>query len=801
MLKRWGTLCGFFLVSFSLLFLEILITRIFSFVLVMNIGYLVISIALLGLGAGGVYDSVRPAQEVNFQKRIGWSALLSSVSLLVVFYLVSLIGFPGSAVAVLALILYYPLVFIPFFFIGYILAITFRFRVEIIGTLYGVNMVASGLGCLAALALLRGLGAEKLLLFAAGLISFAGFLFVAGHSLKKLQTVCLCFFGVCIVLGLFSDSWLQFQPSMMKPLGYYRNIWSDYKVEFSRWDPLGRVDVISSKDNLLTFEDEQYLIKGMTIDGTANTPLIPWGSSLETTAFYRGGIHGQGYQLFSVTNGAYPKDVLCVGLGGGIDIQAALHFNAESITGVEVNKTVIDAVRFQFNEFLDGLYQKPGVEVVHADGRHFLARSEQQYDLIQFSGVDTASELSRGLNLHSESYLYTLEAFSDYYKHLKPKGVLSMFWFEMDPPRIMLRAVAIAGAALKQAGIEHPEKHIWVVQQNSIASILVSPTPFTDEEISGYIDLVEASKYKKEMIFDFYNIKQKLKAPIYFRYQPGNFGTDPFSQLMLASSSGREKEFIDNYVYDISVTTDNKPFFFKYYTWQARMKGIVIGFLLILAQLAQAIIFSLAFIIYPLWRYGKRSEVLIPKSAAVIGYFIMLGLGYILVEICLMQRFAFYLGNPSYSMALILSAMLISSGIGAAVYQAKLSTIKNLPSFAAISAALVLGFPFLFLLPGFVYSTLELSLNARTALTLIWVTPLGFLMGIPFPAGLHAIGRNYKSAVPWVFGINGAAGVVGSILTIIIAMEVGFNAVLVISAVLYLCAAVLYPAMAKVVNN
>jgi hypothetical protein len=782
MRERPGFIIGFFLVSFSLLFLEILITRIFSYVLAANIAYLVISIALLGLGAGGVFDALRPVAEPGIPRRLALLCLFGSFSLVLVFIMISWIGFPTLIWTGISVLLYYPLVFIPFFFLGLVLASVFRVRIQRVGFIYGINMAASGLGCLAAIALLRPMGAESELLAGAGLIALAGAFFATGRA-RLIRASCLVMSLLFLLLSLQPDLVLSFKAAGMKPVEIYRHKWPDFKIDYSKWDPLGKVDVFSSEQNLLVFGDSSYKTKGMTIDGLANTPVIPWGQNLYTTPFFKGSFYGQGYIA-----GHHPEKVLIIGLGGGVDVQAALHFGAKEIIGVEVNRSVIDAIKGPLRDYLGDLYQQPQVTIVHADGRHFIARSSEKYDLIQFTGVDTSSELQWGLNLHAESYLYTHEAFVDYFRHLEPGGILAMTWFDFYPPRVMLRAAAIAATALADMGAEHPERHFIICQQSCFVCMLVRPLPFTDEEIKDYAAKLKATEFKDDIFYDFGHIKFKQDFSLYIRYAPGIEPPNAFTDLMQSFREGREDEFIRNYIYDISVTYDDQPFFWKYYSFQAKTKGVGLGLLLMILQLLQAAGFSLLFILYPLKILRSRDKINIPRSGMVAAYFVLLGLGYMFIEVCLMQRFAFYLGNPAYSIATILGGLLVSSGAGAAIFQKMTWSAKNMVVLAVVFIVLILTGCYLFIVPRFVYETMDLSLVARTLSTLVWVMPLGLLMGIPFPAGLRMVGASQEQAVPWGFGINAAASVVGTILCVFIAMEFNFTTVLATAAGLYLFA-------------
>ncbi len=773
---------GLFVVSFALLYLEILINRVFSYVLWANLAYLVISIALLGLGAGAVWDAVVFKPAARPEARLSRAGLASSLSLVAVFMIIGRIPMAGGfSIVIPLMVLYYILSFIPFFFMGLILATIFRVQVKQVGWIYGINMGASGLACLAALGSLRLMGAESGILLSAALLSLSAILFAPPED-RKVKWICgvLCF--IWIMLLALRPPIFDFQSSGVKEIWFFKENWPDFRLEYQKWTPVGRVDVFSSKQSVLTIGDQVFPYKCITIDGAANTAMFQQEPDMEKTSFYEGTVYGQGYLL------SHRDRVLIIGAGGGTDVKTALHFKAKNIVAVEVNKESIRIVQELYHDYVGAIYDQPGVSIVHADGRSFLSRSREKYDLIQISAIDTFSAIHWGAYMHSENYIFTKEAFVDYFRHLSPEGVVAVFQYEPFPPRIALRTCSIALSALRELGAEHPENHFIVLRQGIWVVALIKKSPLGPEEIEAYLQRLDQSQIRKVINFKAGRFHRE-KVNLRILYAPGHLKENLFSKFFQMASRNEEGEFIRSYDYDVSVSTDNSPFFHKYYTWQFRLGSAgSIGFYIMLVQLLQSLLLCLIFIYLPI-RVFRRREVQPMRHHRMIAiYFLCLGLGYMFVEITLIQRLSLYLGHPMYSMALVLAALLISSGTGAALFQKSAFAEKNLVSLCALAILFFLSVFCLWLLPVFIEKTLFWPLGARFIASGLWVAPLGLAMGVPFPAGLRMLGRSQSHAVPWAFGINAAASVVGSILCVFLAMEVNFSAVLITAAGLYLLA-------------
>ena len=772
---------SFFLSSFALLSLEVLITRLFSLTLWHNFAYLVISIAFLGIGAGGVWESIfrEKRKEVN----LSFPAFFSSLSTWLIFHYAGKFDFqPGSwGIWVLAILSF--LVFFPFFFLGLILVRVFNLYSERIGFVYGINLFASGLGVVLSLVFLPGLGMSGSLILICLLLALSSL----GFSRSMWSKAFLILWLIFLLTGFsWKDRWFEFQVTTTKTFGKFQKAWQDFKLEFSRWDPLGRVDVFASPTHSwLKFENEAYFYRGLTIDGAADTTLIDFKDQLFDTRFFKGSTYGQAFLLY----GRRPEKVLVIGVGGGPDLQSALHFQAQKIIGVEVNGSVLLALK----KFLPRLASNPKITLLKSDGRSYVARSKEKYDIIQISGVDTVSALEWGAYIQAENYVHTLDAYMDYLKHLKPEGILSIGLVELHPPRNMFRACVMLVEAMRRLGIEHPERKIILVQQAQYIQLLARKKDFTSGEIKRYQALLKQYTSPHPITFELRYL-YGIKAPLWLRYAPGVENPEnTFTQFFQKVKQNQEKNFILSYPFDIRPVSDDKPFFYKYYYFPfLDFSPDALGEKVLYAQILEAVLLSGLFIFLPiLWLRRWQA----PGLGKRLWFFLFIGLGYMMIEIPLIQRFVLYLEHPTYSLGLVLAGLLIFSGLGSWLYQRYFFSSKTI-LWIGVGAIFLINLLSLWLVPILVFKTFSLELWGRALISLLWVGALGIFMGIPFPAGIRRLEENSPGLIPWVWAVNTSASVVASILAVILAMGLGFKMVSLIAGGCYLLAGACFPLLA-----
>jgi hypothetical protein len=497
------------------------------------------------------------------------------------------------------------------------------------------------------------------------------------------------------------------------------------------------------------------------------------------------------YLGFDVSSAAYQlrrhRDVLVIGPGGGRDVLTALSMGSGPVTGVEINPITVELMRTRFRTFSGGLYDGfPGVTIVNDDGRSFLGRSSARYGLIEASLVDTWAASAAGAYALTENTLYTVEAFGDYFDHLTPDGIVCFNRWFTAPPVESLRLVSLAREALVRRGVANPGDHVMVVHTDpsdtmmpSLGSILVKASPFSAAEVAT----LRAFAADRRFVV---------------AYTPGSGSVDVAFRELLGPNGA---QFVRSYLYDISAVSDDRSFFFSrvpVMQWLKRRLGLApagtvavplgLGGQTLVVALAATAAATLVLLLLPwLARALRRGRG--PTSAAAGAgaatwalYFVGLGLGFILVEIVLIQRFSLFFGYPVYSLSVVLFTILLSSAVGS-LASGRLTSRRALPAaLGALVAALLI---YALVLPPLLGAARGAPLAARIALAIASIAPLGFLMGIPVPSGLRRAGAAAGALVPWAWAVNGGASVFGSALAVLISMTYGFTASLVAGAIAY----------------
>ena len=492
---------------------------------------------------------------------------------------------------------------------------------------------------------------------------------------------------------------------------------------------------------------------------------------------------------------------MVIGAGGGPDVCRALITGSTDITAVEINPIIVrDVMMDRYAEASKGLYLRPEVRVAIEDGRSYIRRVDESFDVIQMTLVDSWASTASGAFALAENHLYTEEAFRDYLEHLSQDGVLAITRWEFEQPRESLRVVSLGLAALRQLGVNEPHKHFVIAREDvqelsgwgAKDTILIKRNPFTEQELANARRAIE--QYGLTTVY----------AP---DDAPANLFTDFFhSEDPIA--------FASNYLYDISPVTDDRPFFF--YPWRGRHfwetiwsrtaadAKINLGVMLLFVSLGLAVLGVVVILVMPLLLLKQQ----IPRERPLwfhLFYFLSIGMGFILVEIAFVQRIALYLRQPTYALTVVIFSLLISSGSGSYMSRRVVGGRDRRLMILLCSVA-VLTLMLILVTPGVLDSSLSLPLAAKLALVVLLLTPVGFLMGMPFPSGLGRLEKQYPQAVCWAWAVNAAASVLGSVGAILLAIHIGLGMTMLIGGACYLgaLAAVLLtpvsePAQAKTV--
>lgn len=757
---------GIFLCSFSTLCFEITLTRVFSISLWYHFAFMVISIGMLGVGLSGTVLSLYPG--LRRRERLGGYALLLGLSIPAGYLLSNLVPFDPERLAwdrvqLLYILAYYVLLSAPFFFFGLVVSTALSVASRRSGLVYGADLLGAGAGALTAVFIMGMVGPERTV-FIVSLAALAGAV-VMGSRYRPLAAAVI----VLAFLAIFPD-FAQVRMSPYKGLPVALKYpgakhMRTYESGFSRVDafqsPLARFAPGLS----LKYLEELPPQIGLSVDGSNLTAITK--ADAGPPEFLRFLPSALPYEI-------RPRNsVLIMDPKGGLNILLARKYSVERIHRMEFNPLIVDVIRKDFSEFSGQIY---GEGTWTGLVRSRLMRTRDMYDVMDISLAKTVPSAAFGM---AEDYRYTVEAFREYLEHLGPGGVLSISLFILPPPKTELRLLATAVRALEDMGVRNVRKSIAAVRSWGSICILVKPAPFDAKEIErlrGFarrngFDLVYYPGIKKEET----NIYTRMPTPAYY---------EAFENIMNPET---REDFIGRYVFDIREVSDDRPFFHyhlkagnfreTYELAGRKWQYFIEEGLLLPAVLIQALLASLALLFLPALR-GKGHS---PGPRGLLLYFAFLGLGFMFIEVPLIQKMILPLEHPSYAVAGVLTSVLVSSGAGSLLSE----RFPALGSKFMVAVLAVLIVPYGLLINTAAESLLFFPLPVRFALAFALILPAGMMMGIPFPLGMRTLGDSAPALIPWAWAANGCFSVLGPVLAAMAAMWVGFQAVFLIGAACY----------------
>ena len=793
-----------FILSLSTLAVQIAQVRIFSYSLNPSFVYMVISLALLGFGASGTLLSVVPKlKNAPLAKTLPMCLALFAGSSLLANFLFARASQSIAAERGISLLSSTTLIFasfsIPFFFAGMGVALVLLSNRELLSRRYFVNLIGSGVGSFIVYPFMEILGSDTLVVAAVLPTAIAAF-WVGRHQGNVIRFATGSIAALVLVSCFFAPSILPFQPDESDFYADLKNTIEtktgeplETKTLYSEWDPVGRIEIFEFPEPWGLFSEK---IPALLFVQDAGAPSILYDIKNFPEMEY---ILAK-KSLYGIATSIRPKaKVLIMGLGGGPDLIAALGAGAAHVTGVEINRAVIDVLGNKFRDYLQ--LPKPGskkLDLVHSDGRAYAMRFKDEFDVIQMTGADTYAAGAISGSILSENYLYTEEAFSAYLDALKPDGLLAITRFGLEPIKIMTTAEAV----LKKHGISDPNKHVISVKQGDIWFLtLVKKSPFTDDEVRAVRNFVkEAQEAKPSYTCPMYDLmKFSQERYLEIKMDPGL----PEDKSPAAGFAGLKK-FVDAMPdHDFTPSTDDRPFFLQLnkFTWPSlseifadeeidnpllwsmtRYSAIVVQMGILAAFLILGPLLILAF---------KRKSAPLAHALPMALYFFSIGLGFMWVEIGLMQRFSLFLGHPNYSISVVLFTLLVFSGIGSYV-----SGRWRLGRTATISLATIAIGLFIFMTTSatdWILGTMyESTIAVRVVISILLLAPGSFFMGMPLPTMLKFMDENDSDFSPWGLGVNGFASVMGSLSTIPLTIIIGFEATFRLGALAYVTALLAY---------
>jgi hypothetical protein len=756
---------GIFLIALSGLVLEVSITRIFSAAIWYHFAFVAVSVALVGLGASGLVVQYRVSKLKG-----KWAENLTIYSAwgITVFIPITLFVMHALASQVIYLPLYMVLFSVPFFLIGVIISAAFNAFASVAGRLYAADLIGASAGALLVVLFLVLTGGEGSTLIVGLIAAVSATLFsrISKNTRKTIASLIFVVFATSLILlnhvtQIFA---IPTDPTAQKDLPIYLRENPGSKIVKTEWNSFSRIDVVEGGGG------NEGLVAKVFIDGGAGTNIISWNGSIESRQELSTWMQ---YLPFKMMQD--PK-VLVIGSGGGRDVVASLVSGSKDVTSVEINPIIYETVK-SYGDRAGNVYSHQYVRSYVDEGRSFITRSAEKYDIIYVPFVDTWASVSSGGLSVSENFLYTLEGFQQYYDHLTERGKIVTVRWLIDAPRF----ISTYAKLLEQNGIPQDQLHRHLImvtsdsytQDPSITMVVFSKSPFTDEEVNFFSQSFSQYDYKPILI-------------------PGQVMREPYTALL--SGDITLDQFYNQFPTKVYPVTDDNPYFLSF---EKPLPPAVE--ILLYASIGIVTIFLLvpfAWIRRRRTTAGpagieddreisrKRSEIGI---ATIIPYFAALGVGFILIELALLQKLILLMGNPTMTFALLLFTILISSG-GGSLLSSRIAKNNMRNLIFVIGGIAGLGMLYVFFLPSIIYAFLADPIEIKAAVSIAVLAPIGFLMGMPLPTGMRLLKVHRPDFIPWMWAVNGAFSVLGAVLAIALGIMYGSSLAMTLGVLIYLIA-------------
>ncbi len=781
---------GLALISGALIASELTLTRLLSVVLWYHFAFFAISVALFGLGLAAltVHYFDHKWQDVPRVLALGSGGTAVALVCVDLAFINVTPDWFGGAMGVfttltLKLLLLFALAAVPFFCGGLVVSLALTRHAAHASRLYFWDLLGAGLGAVATLLLAEWLPAPQLLCLFAGIACLAGLCFLVDvHRRTLAATLGALAVGIA-ALTILGDGVLSLRVA--KGIDVRRA-----QPELMRWNAFSLVSVLPSADFKGWGLSPQYRgsippQKTLIIDMNAMTPLLAFDGDFKKVDYVT---HDLSAFVYRVRPGL---DSACViGAGGGKDVLAALSSGTQHVTAVEVNPIIAtEIMRGSHRAMVGDLYGRDDVSMVVEDGRSFVRRSADKFNVVHLSMVDTSAASAAGAYALSENALYTRDAFADFFRALAPKGVLSVSSVSLPDLWVGTRLATIARSALGGGSVAERVVVVetpWLgVREARLYNFLVAPDGFD----AATLQAVHAESQRLGFTL--------VHAP----------GTPPQSPLfehglirrvLTEADDQALQQFLGTLPLDTTATSDNRPFFF----YQNRLKDLPIalvaptplhlfgnGLILLAKVFLLSVLFALLLIVLPLLLGGKARGDSAPGAVADLAFAGCLGVGFLLVELGLLHRISPYLGEPTLSLSVVIVAVLLGGAIGSRSLAAKpAATVRR--SMLVLVCAVCLA---ALLLPGLMDATRGWSPQGRGALAAVVVFCIGVLLGVPMPAALRALSARAPRRTAWFWAVNGGTSVLGTVLSTLLALHFGATATVLAGAAVYLLALGLAP--------
>lgn len=770
---------------------QIALMRVLSIAQWHHFAYMIISIAMLGFGASGAVLALARHRLAGWEEAaLRTCALLSAAAMAgcyvasqrVPFETFQLATQPGHWHYLLAL---YLLLAVPFLLVAACVALAFMLVPARVGRLYAFDLGGSGLGAFAAVALLYAVAPNRLpYLLAAAVLGAFGLL----CARRPAQAWAAVGAAAAVGLGLatpWATPWIEpIRLSEYKGLAYARH-YPDAEEGEPYYSPLS---VLTPLESSVIRETPGQLggypmselgelprQTGLFFDGGAVSPVNDFSGFPETFAWTDYVTAAAAYRLVD-----RPR-VAIAGAGGGTEVAAALWHGAAHVDAIEVEGNVFAYCA----DNAPALYNRPDVTPVVAEARGYLRASDGGYGLIHLPLMGSFSASSAGVFALNETYLYTVEAFTLYLDRLAPDGVLSVNCWLKTPPRDALKLFATLVEAGEALGMADPGRHLILLRSWNNATLLMTRAPLDAAQIAAVRDFATARGFD---------------LGYYPGIQPGESNRytvlehDHYFEGARRILSGDRAAYYRDYLFYIRPATDDRPYFFRSFKWRSLPRlyqgmgtewvpFVELGYTALIVTLLQALLVAVVLIVAPLLVLG-RTRVPTARRRWVVAYFAALGAGYMVLEIAFIQLFMRFLAYPVYAVAVVLTAFLLASGAGSAMAHRYRAHPARLVA-GAVRGIAVLALGYLAVLPAVFAAGGAWPDALKIGVSLVLLAPLAFCMGMPFPVGLRRAVDCGEGLLPWAWGINGCASVIGATLATVLAVHLGFRGVVAVSVALY----------------
>lgn len=776
---------GLFFISLSTLTLELLISRVMSVVAWYHFAFMAICLALFGMTVGAVIvHQYKESLLEEYHRALYLSSLIFSIALLINLIIICFRpiftnlsrGDWEPVYHPFNIFLIFSSITIPLIGSGVCISLIFSRHVDHANKVYFVNLVGSSLGCLLFIPTINSLGVINSYFCLALLGLLAAYLFNLDDRYPRRKFLLILSLLLALFLwandkaGLLELRWAKGKPDHQ---AFYKK-WNSFSyIRLTDWgkdkNPIGWGFAPKKRDEIRRTRVEQI---HLDIDAGAATVMTNFEDrDTNKIGFLKYDITALPYYL--VNNG----DVLVIGIGGGRDILTGILFNQKSITGVEINETILEIHKKLEAKFSGNLSQHPKVTLINNEARSYINSSNRKFDLIQLSLIDTFAATQAGAYALTENNLYTVEAFQTYWNHLSDQGYLSIsYWMHPNRPENMLKLTGAATKALHMEGTNNPRAHLVIVHKDGlddnrgVANLLVKKKPFSNEE------LLRIQKYCDEMGF-------------YLILSPSGSADESFSKMSDAKSLN---EYANHYKLNIAPASDDKPFFFLRTKFSIRKFFSKFKLSIFSAEYifgAEYILFSLfvlmivltcLFVVFPLFKTTRLTQLNIAVLPFSI-YFTAISLAFMFVEMSQLTRLSSFLGHPIYSLSVVLFSFLMSSGLGS-YFIGQTDNKRTMITYTMLFISICL-LSTIFTIPILQHFS-KYSTNLRVITAIGVVFPLGFFMGSFLPQGVRLLGQR-NGPVALFLGINGAMSVLGSILAMIFQITLGLNMTFLLGVLLY----------------